>query len=161
MCCCALDVDHGLDIEIESDVPIGAGLSSSAALECSVAVAVDELLGLGRPRGPGAAASVAESETVGAPTGGLDQTAAIHAEAGHALLSTSPTAREQVPFDPAAHGLAVLVIDTRVSHELTDGGYGSRRTTPGRRPTAPPRSTPHRPPTRGLPEPLLRRAGTS
>ena len=25
-----------------------------------------------------------------------------------------------------AHGLAVLVIDTRVSHELTDGGYGSR-----------------------------------
>ena len=36
----------GLDVEIDSDVPIGAGLSSSAALECSVAVAVDGLLGL-------------------------------------------------------------------------------------------------------------------
>ena len=32
-----------------------------------------------------------------------------------------------MPFDPAAHGLALLVVDTRVSHELTDGGYGSRR----------------------------------
>jgi galactokinase len=32
-----------------------------------------------------------------------------------------------VSFDPAGHNLAVLVIDTKVSHELTDGGYASRR----------------------------------
>ena len=70
----------------------------------------------------------AESETVGAPTGGLDQAIAIYGEAEHALLIDFATdKREQVPFDPAAHGLAVLVIDTKVSHELTDGGYGSRR----------------------------------
>src|SRR3954465_12095724 len=43
----ALDVTDGMDIEVTSDVPVGAGLSSSAALECSVAVALDELLGLG------------------------------------------------------------------------------------------------------------------
>ncbi len=125
----ALEVTCGLEVAISSDVPIGAGLSSSAALECSVAVAVDDLLALGRTRGQLVEACVrAEQEYVGAPTGGLDQAISIHATTGHALLVDFATAHhEQVPFDPAAHGLALLVIDTRVSHELTDSGYGSRR----------------------------------
>ncbi len=125
----ALEVEQGMDIEISSDVPIGAGLSSSAALECSVAVAVNEALGLELSPDQLVAACVrAESETVGAPTGGLDQAIAIHGRAEHALLIDFATdAREQVPFDPGSHGLAVLVMDTKVSHELTDGGYGSRR----------------------------------
>ncbi len=125
----ALDVDEGLEIEIASDVPVGAGLSSSAALECSVAVAVDELLGLGSDDERLVSACVrAESDTVGAPTGGLDQTVAVFAEPLQALLiDFAVDSREQVPFDPASQGLAVLVIDTRVSHELTDGGYGARR----------------------------------
>jgi len=125
----ALDVKQGMEIEISSDVPIGAGLSSSAALECSVAVAVNEALGL--DLSPDQLVEVcvrAERETVGAPTGGLDQAIAIYGEANHALLIDFATdVREQVVFDPAAHGLAVLVVDTKVSHELTDGGYGSRR----------------------------------
>jgi galactokinase len=125
----ALGVKHGMEIEISSDVPIGAGLSSSAALECSVAVAVDAALGLGlSPEQLVEAGVRAESETVGAPTGGLDQAIAVHARADHALLvDFAAGTREQVPFDPAAKGLAVLVIDTLVSHELTDGGYESRR----------------------------------
>jgi galactokinase len=125
----ALDVDHGMDITITSDVPVGAGLSSSAALECSVALAVDDILGLDRTPDELVAACVrAESETVGAPTGGLDQAIAIHGQSEHALLIDFATnTLEQVSFDPTAHGLAVLVIDTKVSHELTDGGYASRR----------------------------------
>ena len=125
----ALEVRSGVDVEISSDVPIGAGLSSSAALECSVAVAVDELFGLGCSRDELVEACVrAEQEYVGAPTGGLDQAIALLGEKDHALLVDFSTgAREQVPFGPAAHGLALLVIDTGVSHELTDGGYGSRR----------------------------------
>jgi galactokinase len=117
------------NIEISSDVPVGAGLSSSAALECSVAVAVDEALGLDRSREQLVEACVrAETETVGAPTGGLDQTIAIYGQAENALLIDFATGdREHVPFAPGAHGLGVLVIDTKVSHELTDGGYGSRR----------------------------------
>lgn len=125
----ALDVERGMDITITSDVPLGAGLSSSAALECSVAVAVDAALDLGRTAEELVEACVrAESETVGAPTGGLDQAISVHGEPEHALLIDFATGeREQVPFDPAAHGLGLLVINTRVSHELTDGGYGSRR----------------------------------
>jgi galactokinase len=125
----ALDVRRGMEIEVSSDVPIGAGLSSSAALECSVAVAVDEALGLGlSPRELVEACVRAESETVGAPTGGLDQAIAIYGQSEHALLIDFATdEREQVPFDPGAHGLALLVIDTLVSHQLTDGGYESRR----------------------------------
>jgi galactokinase len=38
---------RGLDLAIASSVPIGAGLSSSAAIECSVAVALNELWGAG------------------------------------------------------------------------------------------------------------------
>jgi galactokinase len=33
----------GMDLLVDSSVPVGAGLSSSAALECSVAVAVNDL----------------------------------------------------------------------------------------------------------------------
>jgi galactokinase len=125
----ALDLRAGVDVEISSDVPIGAGLSSSAALECSVAVALDEVFELGLSDEEVVAACVrAEQEYVGAPTGGLDQAIAVYGEATHALLVDFASGnREQVSFDPAAHGLSLLVIDTKVSHTLTDGGYGSRR----------------------------------
>ena len=52
----------------------------------------------------------------------------MYATAEHALLlDFADDTREQVPFHPAGHDLAVLVTDTKVSHELTDGGYGARR----------------------------------
>jgi galactokinase len=40
----------GFDCYIESDVPVGAGLSSSAAIECSVALALNELWSVGLDR---------------------------------------------------------------------------------------------------------------
>jgi galactokinase len=126
-----LDVP-GVDVFIDSTVPLGAGLSSSAALECSVAVAVAELLGLDAGqdvrRRLVSACMRAESEVAGAPTGGMDQTVSLLAEPGAALLidfedhSTRPVA---LPLEAA--GLALLVTDTRVSHSLVDGGYAARR----------------------------------
>jgi galactokinase len=125
----ALGVESALDIEVTSDVPIGAGLSSSAALECATALAVDRLLGLGMDRADLAAACVrAETEYVGAPTGGLDQTISLFAERGHALLlDFADGSRRQVPWQPEAAGAALLVVDTRVEHALVEGGYGDRR----------------------------------
>ncbi|WP_088314586.1 galactokinase [Kineosporia sp. R_H_3] len=124
----------GLDVVIDGRVPLGAGLSSSAALECAVAVAVDELAGLGlggddAGRTRLAAACVrAENEIAGAPTGGMDQAASLRARAGSALLlDCRDFTVEHVPFDLPAHGLELLVMDTRAHHALVDGQYGSRR----------------------------------
>lgn len=77
-------------ILLDSDVPPGAGLSSSAAIECAVALAVDELLGSGIPRGELVlVCQRAENDFVGAPTGILDQSAALLGTAGHACSWTA------------------------------------------------------------------------
>lgn len=125
----ALDLAVALELDVTSDVPIGAGLSSSAALECATAVAVDRLLDLRRSPDELVAACIrAETEYVGAPTGGLDQTTVVHARGDEALLlDFADGSRTAVRFDPAAAGLALLVVDTGVSHRLVDGGYAARR----------------------------------
>ncbi|WP_019136560.1 galactokinase [Cellulomonas massiliensis] len=126
----------GFTAAVDSCVPYGAGLSSSAALECAVAVALDDVAGLGlasteEGRAALAAACVrAENEVAGAATGGMDQAASLLGAAGHALLlDTRDGSRRQLPFDLAAHGLALLVVDTRAEHRLADGQYGRRRAT--------------------------------
>jgi galactokinase len=123
----------GFDATIDSDVPLGAGLSSSAALECAAAVAAAGLLGLelddALRRRLVAACVRAENDYVGAPTGGMDQSVAMLARPGHALLldfADGGVTPVPLPLDEA--DLVLLVIDTGVSHALTDGSYGDRRT---------------------------------
>ena len=122
-------VPGGLSILVDGDVPSGAGLSSSAALECAVAVAVRDLFRLDLTTADLVdAARRAENDFVGAPTGILDQSAALLCTAGHALfLDTRDRSSEQVPFDLAAAGLALLVIDSGTTHDHAEGGYGDRR----------------------------------
>jgi galactokinase len=119
----------GVDLLVDSRVPVGSGLSSSAALECSVGIALLSLVGADPVEHAQTlmdAAIRAETEVVGAPTGGMDQTVAVHASEGAALLiDFESDERTVVPLDLAGHTL--LVTDTRVSHALTDGGYGARR----------------------------------
>ena len=119
----------GLDVVVDGDIPVGAGLSSSAALECAVAVAWNDLGGLGLPRDAlAAAARRAENDVVGAPTGVMDQMASLHGRAGHLVfLDTRSLAVEPVPFDPPSAGLALLVIDSKAPHALVDGEYAERR----------------------------------
>jgi len=122
----------GLDVCVDSTVPLGAGLSSSAALECSVAVAVASVAGLSDDRDARrrlvAACMRAETEVAGAPTGGMDQTVALFAEPDAALLiDFDDGSTRAVPLALEAAGLSILVVDTGVSHALVDGGYASRR----------------------------------
>jgi galactokinase len=122
----------GLDMAVSSDVPLGAGLSSSASLEAAVALSAAELAG--RADDPQLrhlliqAAIRAENEVVGAGTGGMDQTVALLAEEGSALLiHTRDFRTEPVQLGLAEAGLELMVIDTRVKHTLADGQYAKRR----------------------------------
>ncbi|MEV0976733.1 galactokinase [Streptomyces sp. NPDC049915] len=119
----------GADIHLASTVPAGAGLSSSAALEVVVALALNDLFGLGL-RGWQLARLCrrAENVYVGAPVGIMDQTASACCEAGHALfLDTRDLSQRQIPFDLAAEGMRLLVVDTQVKHAHSEGEYGKRR----------------------------------
>jgi galactokinase len=119
----------GARLSIASDVPFGAGLSSSAALECAVLTALVDLGGADLPIGDRPAlAQRAENVYVGMPCGIMDQTASTLCRAGHALfLDCRSLEVDHIPFDPAAAGLAVLVIDTRAPHRHVTGEYAARR----------------------------------
>lgn len=125
----ATDGATGLDLWIDSDVPVGAGVSSSAALEAAVCVAAVQLWGL--PTTREAMVTIcqrAENVVAGAPTGTLDQSAALLSAADAALLlDFGAHTIEQVPLGFDGAGLAVLVIDSMVRHEHATGGYGIRR----------------------------------
>jgi galactokinase len=70
----------------------------------------------------------AENDVVGAPTGGMDQMASLFGRAGHLVfLDMRSLAVEQVPFDPPAAGLDLLVVDTHAPHAHVDGEYAERR----------------------------------
>jgi galactokinase len=122
----------GVDVVVASSVPLGAGLSSSASLECSLAIALAELLGMrtddaGRAR-LAAACVRAENEVAQASTGGLDQAASLRSVEGHALLvDCRDGAVEPVPLRLQDDGLALLVVDTRAPHRLVDSEYAARR----------------------------------
>jgi galactokinase len=110
----------GADVYVDSDVPLGSGLSSSAALICALCAALGTI--------SVAAAIRAETEGVGARTGGLDQTISMLGQRGEALLLDFRSHdHEPVPWAPESAGLALLVIDTRVSHAHETGEYATRR----------------------------------
>ncbi|GAA2750298.1 galactokinase [Amnibacterium kyonggiense] len=120
---------HGFDVAIDSDVPVGAGLSSSAAIEMAVAVALNDVWGLGFDRGDLARIGQrAENIAVGAPTGIMDQSASVFGQADAAVfLDCRSLAVEQVPLGFDAAGLVLLVVDTKVEHSHATGGYRDRR----------------------------------
>ncbi len=130
---------QGFDAVVDSNVPFGASLSSSAALESAFAVALSDVFGLGLTAdAPGrallaCAGRAAENSIAGAPTGGLDQFAAMLCAPGQALLLDFRPGLEAadfaqpVAFDLAAAGLDLLVIDTRAPHALVESQYADRR----------------------------------
>ena len=120
----------GVDLWIDSTVPLGAGLSSSAAIECAVAVALNEVwrLGLEPARaGPGRAARRERGGRRARP-GSWTSPHRCSAERDHAVfLDCRSLDSELVELGFAAAGLELLVIDTGVKHAHATGGYGERR----------------------------------
>jgi galactokinase len=119
----------GADAMVNGDVPLGAGLSSSAALACAAAGALAAVAGASLDaRQLARVAHRAEVEVVGMPCGVMDQLAATLGRAGEAVfIDTRTLDASHIPFDPAAAGLALVVIDTRAPHRLVEGAYAERR----------------------------------
>jgi len=116
-----------MDILFDSDVPIGGGLSSSASLEVSAALAM--LSAAGAEIDDYELAKIcrkAEHEFAGTPCGIMDQAISVMGRPRRALLlDCRDGSYRQIPFDNP--DLVVLVADTKVKHDLTDGGYAARR----------------------------------
>ena len=119
----------GVDIMLESDVPVGAGLSSSAAIEGAVAYALAELWQLDLDRVELARVGrKAENDFVGAPTGIMDQMASLLGRDDAAVFIDCRTQEARaIDLGLAEHDLTILVIDTQVEHQHASGGYRERR----------------------------------
>jgi galactokinase len=119
----------GANLLVDSDLPTGAGLSSSAALLCATAVALLGLRGIDvDPAEVARLAQRAENIYVGAPVGLMDQMASMCCTEGHALyFDIRAMSTDQIPFDPAADDLALLVVDVKAPHRHVDGEYAARR----------------------------------
>jgi galactokinase len=119
----------GVDIYLESTVPVGAGLSTSAAIESAVAVALNDVWQLGFDRQTLAkVGQLAENRAVGAPTGIMDQSASLLGRKDSAVfLDCRSLDSEVVPLGLAEDDLQLLIIDTGVSHDHATGGYADRR----------------------------------
>jgi len=108
-------------------VPVGAGLSSSAALECAAATFLEGLLDtVIDTREKALLCQKAEHDFADVPCGIMDQFASAYGKPNRLVMIDCRSAEpELVPFDNP--DLTVLIANTRVHHELSDGGYASRR----------------------------------
>ncbi|MCX6876560.1 MAG: galactokinase [Verrucomicrobia bacterium] len=117
----------GFDAFIVSSVPGGAGLSSSAALECATATFLEGLLDtVLDTREKALLCQKAEHEFAHVPCGIMDQFASAFGKPNRLILIDCQTGEPNlVPFDNL--DLTVLISNTMVHHELSDGGYAARR----------------------------------
>ena len=117
----------GMDALISNTLPVGGGLSSSAAVEVSTARALLTLSGVEMdPSRIALLCQKAEHEYAGVPVGIMDQTIVASAKAGHAmLLDCRDLTKQFVPID--TRELRVVIVNSMVKHELSEGEYGKRR----------------------------------
>lgn len=117
----------GFDAYIVSNVPAGGGLSSSAAFELAVANLLQGLTGTHiNTKAAALLCQRAEHKYAHVPCGIMDQFASAFGEDNRLVLidcqSGEPTL---VPFENP--DLTVIIANTRVNHELSDGSYAARR----------------------------------
>ncbi|MFD2101531.1 galactokinase [Flagellimonas iocasae] len=117
----------GFECIIESNLPIGSGLSSSAALECGMAYGLDRLFDLNLTKQEIISLSMtAEHEFVGTKCGIMDQFASVNGKKDHVMLLDCRT--KEYKYIPAVlKPYKVLMLNTNVSHQLSDGQYNSRQ----------------------------------
>ena len=119
---------EGFDTAFSGDVPLGAGMSSSAALESTFAFALNhiynddkidkfELARIGQST---------EHNYCGVNCGIMDQFASCHGKKDNLMrLDCRSGEFEYFPFK--LDGYKLVLVDSRVKHELVDSPYNKRR----------------------------------
>ncbi|MDE6864625.1 MAG: galactokinase, partial [Alistipes sp.] len=120
---------EGFDTVFSGDVPLGAGMSSSAALESTYAFALNELCHCGIDKFELAKIGQStEHNYCGVNCGIMDQFASVFGKAGCLMrLDCRSMEYAYFPFDPEEHGYKLVLVDSRVKHELVDSPYNNRR----------------------------------
>jgi galactokinase len=116
----------GADLEIDSDVPIGAGLSSSAAIEVATGHALLQTSGFAI--GGVELARLcqrAENNFVGMRCGIMDQFVACHGQKECALLLDCRSLEYRLV--PLPKDIRLVICNTMIKHELAAGEYNKRR----------------------------------
>ncbi len=118
---------EGFDASFFGTVPIGSGMSSSAALECSFALALNELFELGLDKWQIIKLSQrAEHNFVGMKCGIMDQFASVMGKQNHVMLLDCRSLEfEYIPLELGAFQL--LLLNTNISHALADSAYNERK----------------------------------
>lgn len=117
----------GFDTVFAGDVPLGAGMSSSAALESTYAFALNELWQCGIDKFELAKIGQAtEHNYCGVNCGIMDQFASVFGKKGNLIrLDCRSLEYAYFPFDPK--GYRLVLVDSRVKHELVGSPYNDRR----------------------------------
>lgn len=117
----------GLDVLLNSTVPLGGGLSSSASLEVCTATLLEAVTGRTMvPVEKALLCQKAEHEFAGVPCGIMDQFISVMGRQNNLLLLDCRSRETQLaPMnDPA---VSLLIANTNVKHELANGEYAHRR----------------------------------
>lgn len=119
---------EGFDAVFAGNIPLGAGLSSSAALESCFAFALNDLFNDNKINKFTLAliGQSTEHNYCGVKCGIMDQFASVFGKKGHLMrLDCRSSEYEYYPFNPENYRL--VLVDSRVKHELKDSPYNKRR----------------------------------
>jgi len=121
-------VVKGFDTVFAGNVPLGAGLSSSAALESCFAFALNDMFNDGKIDKFELAkiGQSTEHNYCGVNCGIMDQFASVFGKKDHLIrLDCRSLEYEYFPFK--LDGYKLVLVDSKVKHELVDSPYNKRR----------------------------------
>ena len=130
---CREMIKRGVDVKgfntaFAGDVPLGAGMSSSAALESTYAYALNDLFGENKIDKFELAkiGQATEHNYCGVNCGIMDQFASVFGKKDHLMrLDCRSLEYEYFPFK--LDGYKLVLVDSKVKHELVDSPYNKRR----------------------------------
>jgi galactokinase len=118
--------EHGINLSIRCEVPMGAGLSSSAAIEVATARCITAMLGLHvDPLELAKRCQQGEHRFAGVPCGLMDQAACSLAPPGK--LVAFDCQNESAQIIPRPDGVRIVVIDSGIRHTLSHSAYSEIR----------------------------------